>query len=433
MAQKFLTSIDLTKNELQNARIQNLASAPSAPVDGQIYYDTTAHTLNSYDANGSVWVTWIKLSQKAAASGVASLDGSTLVVQNPANAQTTPAASKIPLADVGGKIANGWLNTGAGGGLDADSVDGQQGTYYLARSNHTGTQIAATISDFDTQVRTSTLNQMAAPSADLSINSHKLTNVLDPSAAQDAATKNYVDSVASGIDHKASVRAATTANITRSAPQTIDGIAVIAGDRVLVKNQTTPAENGIYIVAAGAWTRSTDMDAWAEVPSAFTFVEEGTAQGDTSWVSTANAGGTLNTTPITWTQFGAPGSVSGSNQGTGVGVYDTQVGTDLQFRNIKAGSTKLTVTLVSKDIVLDVAPTVLGLPQKYAASVGNNALTTIVVTHSLNTTDVIVQVKEVGGGLAVVFPDIVITDANNVTVTFAVAPTTNQYRVIVIG
>lgn len=433
MAQKFLTAIDLTKNELQNARIQNLASAPSSPVDGQIYYDTTDHAFYVYDANGTVWVTYIPLAQKAAASGVASLDGSSKVVQDPANATATPTASKIPIADGGGKLANGWLNTGSGNGLDADKLDGQEGTYYLARANHTGTQLAATISDFDTQVRSSTLNQMTAPTADLSINSHKLTNVTDPTSAQDAATKAYVDSLSQGLDVKPSVRAATTANITRSAPQTIDGVSVIAGERVLVKDQTAPEENGIFVVAAGAWTRATDMDTWAEVPGAFTFVEEGTANADTGWVSTANTGGTLNTTAITWAQFSTAGTVTASNQGTGTGVFDAKVGNDLQFRNVKAGSSKVTVTLSTKDIVIDVVPANFGLTTKFAASVGNGSATSIAVTHNLGTTDVIVMVKEVAGGLAQVFPDVVVTDANNVTVTFAIAPTTNQYRVIVIG
>lgn len=461
MAQKFLTSIDLTKNELQNAVIQNLASAPSSPVDGQIYYNTTDDALYVWDVTGGVWVTWLRTTQKGAASGVASLDGATLVVQDPANAVTTPAANKIPKADGSNKIDNGWLKTGTGNGLDADKLDGQEGAFYLDRANHTSTQLAATISNFDTQVRTNRLDQMAVPTADVSFNSKKITNLLDPTNVQDAATKNYVDNVASGVDVKGSVRAATTANITRSAPQTIDGVAVIAGERVLVKNQTAPAENGIFVVAAGAWARATDMDTWAEVPGSFTFVEEGTVHADTAWVATADAGGTLNTTAIPWSQFAGPGSVTASNQGTGIGVYDTKVGNDLQFRNVKAGSIKLSVTLVTKDIVVDIveanlshaniggvtaianggtgaitaalARTALGVPGKFAASVGNGVLTSITVNHLLGTTDVVVMVKETAGGLAQVFPDVVVTDANNVTVLFTIAPTTNQYRVIVIG
>jgi len=120
----------------------------------------------------------------------------------------------------------------------------------------------------------------------------------DPVANLGAATKQYVDSVAQGLDPKASVKAATTGAITLSAPQTIDGVAVVAGDRVLVKNQAAPATNGIYIVQAAAWTRASDMDAWSEVPGAFCFVEQGTTNGDTGWVCTSDQGGTLGTTAI---------------------------------------------------------------------------------------------------------------------------------------
>lgn len=170
------------------------------------------------------------------------------------------------------------------------------------------TLTASKISDFDTQVRTNRLDQMAAPTASVSFNSQSITNLADPVNAQDAATKNYVDSVAQGLDVKQSVKAATTANITLSGTQTVDGVALIAGDRVLVKNQTTASQNGIYVVAAGAWARSSDMDAWAEFVSAFTFVEQGTSNGDTGWVSTVDAGGTLGTTSVAFTQFSGAGT-----------------------------------------------------------------------------------------------------------------------------
>ena len=129
-----------------------------------------------------------------------------------------------------------------------------------------------------------------------------------PSASTDIANKSYVDTVAQGLDTKASVVAATTVNITLSGTQTIDGIALIAADRCLVKNQTLSQNNGIYDVAAGAWTRSSDMNTWAQVPSAYVFVEQGTTQADTGWVCTSDAGGTLGTTAITWAQFSGAGS-----------------------------------------------------------------------------------------------------------------------------
>jgi hypothetical protein len=143
----------------------------------------------------------------------------------------------------------------------------------------------------------------------------------DPTSALELATKQYVDSVAQGLDPKASCVAATTANITLSGTQTIDGVALIAGDRCLVKDQTLSQNNGIYLVAAGAWTRATDMDTWAEVPGAFTFIEQGTTLADTGWVCTSNAGGTLGTTAITFVQFAGVGSYTA---GTGLTLTGTQ-------------------------------------------------------------------------------------------------------------
>ena len=148
-----------------------------------------------------------------------------------------------------------------------------------------------------------------------------VTVTQDPTAALDLATKQYVDAVAQGLDPKASCVAATTANITLSAPQTIDGVALIAGDRCLVKDQTLSQNNGIYLVASGAWTRAADMDSWAEVPGAFTFIEQGTTQADTGWVCTSNAGGTLGTTAITFVQFAGVGSYTA---GTGLTLTGTQ-------------------------------------------------------------------------------------------------------------
>jgi hypothetical protein len=148
-----------------------------------------------------------------------------------------------------------------------------------------------------------------------------VTVTQDPVAALDLATKQYVDAVAQGLDPKASCVAATTANITLSGTQTIDGVALIAGDRCLVKNQTTTANNGIYVVAAGTWTRSLDMDVWAEVPGAFTFIEQGTTQADTGWVCTSNAGGTIGVTAITFVQFSGAGTYSA---GTGLTLTGTQ-------------------------------------------------------------------------------------------------------------
>lgn len=137
----------------------------------------------------------------------------------------------------------------------------------------------------------------------------------DPTTALQAATKNYVDSVAQGLNVKGAARAATTSNITLSAPQIIDGISVIAGDRVLVKNQSTGSQNGIYIVAAGAWTRSTDMNTGSEALSAFVFVTEGSVNASTGWVQTTPAPITIDSTALVFTQFSGAGTYTADNQG----------------------------------------------------------------------------------------------------------------------
>lgn len=129
--------------------------------------------------------------------------------------------------------------------------------------------------------------------------------------ATTAFVTTAVDAARQGLTVKNSVRAGTTASITLSAPQTIDGVSVIAGDRVLVKDQSTASGNGIYVVAAGAWTRATDFDAASDVlTGAFTFITEGTVNADSGWVMTTDGTITLGTTSLAFTQFSGAGSIT---------------------------------------------------------------------------------------------------------------------------
>lgn len=141
-----------------------------------------------------------------------------------------------------------------------------------------------------------------------------LTLAADPTTDLQAATKQYVDTVAQGLDPKASCRVATTANITLSGLQLIDGISLASGDRVLVKNQTAQSQNGIYLASASTWTRALDMNNILEFPGAFTFVEQGTAHSDTGWVCTTNQGQILDSSSIGFVQFSGAGVLAGDNQ-----------------------------------------------------------------------------------------------------------------------
>ncbi len=243
---------------------------------------------------------------------------------------------------------------GAGSGLDADLLDGQHGTHYATaqglsvhvsrtdnphatthvQTNPTGANPAAAapqdttrnkhVSDSDATAwethrgRTdnphgTTLGQIGAiaKAGDSGVTPFTLTR--DPNQALEPATMQYVDAARAGLDLKQSVRVATAANVDLATGGllTVDGVGLAAGDRVLVKDQTTASGNGIYLAASGAWGRAPDADSGPEVtPNAFVFVEEGSGNQDTGWVISTNGPITLGTTAITWTQFSGPGAVT---------------------------------------------------------------------------------------------------------------------------
>ena len=181
-------------------------------------------------------------------------------------------------------------------------------TIVTSKSNTAGAVLAAN----------TTLDNIAVPVGGyLDMNFGRLTNLADPAFSYDAATRGYVDSVAQGLDAKQSVVTATSANIALSGTQTINAVAVVAGNRVLVKNQTLPKDNGIYVVAAGAWTRAPDMDTAAEFVSAYTFVENGNLQ-TTGWVCPFLSTSVLGTDAVNWYQFSGAGQIT-----DGIGLLKT--------------------------------------------------------------------------------------------------------------
>lgn len=251
----------------------------------------------------------------------------------------------------------------------------------------------------------------------LDLANQRIQNVADPSGAADAATKQYVDNALAGLAWKKPVRAATTANITLSGTQTVDGVALVANDDCLVKDQSTASGNGIYTVAAGAWTRRADADTGTELVNATVYVSEGTANADKAFTQTANATITIGSTSLAFAQVGGGTTYTASN-----GVLLT----GSNFTGVVVGSGGLTVG--ASGFALDTAIAA----RKFSANIGNGSLTSIPVAHNLGTKDVIVQLR-LNSTDAAEIADWVATDTNTVTLTFAAAPASNAYRVTVIG
>ena len=369
MARQFLTPINLNQNELQNARLQNLATAPASPVSGQTYFDTVL--LAQYTWNGTAW----------------------------AAADATKLSGTIP-------------NT-------ALAINP------LARANHTGTQVAATISDLATTVQGYHLNQFAAPTANIPMAGFTLTGLnTAPNAAGQAAEYSWVigqvQSAAAGIASKPPVQAVATANIALSGLAAIDGYTPVAGDRILVTGQTTATQNGVYNAASGAWTRTTiDGAAPGEIETgALWLVNQGTVNAATQWRVATTGTIVIGTTNISIVQFGAAAAYSAGN---GISLS----GGVFAVNPVSGGG----INVASGGVSVD--PTVVA--RKFAATIGDGSTTAILVTHNLGTQDVIMQVRQAGTPYAEVECDMAATSTNTATFTFAVAPAASAYRAIVHG
>lgn len=251
----------------------------------------------------------------------------------------------------------------------------------------------------------------------LDLTGNLIQNVANPSSTTDAANKAYVDLVAAGLAWRTPCRVASTANITVATPgSTIDGVSLSNGDRVLLKNQTTASQNGIYVFngSATAMTRAVDtIQAGTVVP-----VTEGTVNADSTFFVTTDNPITVGTTAITFSPFKVP---LGFSTGNGL-LYSAAV------LSLVLNSTWSGLALDASGLRVDTSV----VARKYSANIGDGSSTSIAVTHNFGTKDVVVQVRAVSGDAAVI-TDWVATDNNTVTLTFNTAPTNNQYRVVVIG
>jgi hypothetical protein len=489
MAMKFVTNLDINQNQLLNVTFEKLASDPaSGNFEGRLIYNTTTDTVKVY--TGSAW----KSLPHTISAGGSYTDAITITESNGTVTLTLNLA-------------------------DTDSAGLLSSTNWNMLNDATDAATASKLAKRDANGNIS---------------------VATPTADGHAATKGYVDSARSGLDVKQSVRAATTAALTIVSGlengDTIDGVTLATGDRVLVKDQSTASENGVYVVnATGAPTRATDFDTTAEVtPGAFTFVEEGTANGDSGWVLTNNGTITVGTTGLVFAQFSGAGQITAgagltktgntidvvgtSNRitvnadsvdiastyvgqssittlgtvttgtwdattvavtagGTGVETFTdngivygngasaldvTSAGT--QYQVLQAGSggvpTFGAVNLAQSAAVTGALPIANGgtnatsessartnlaaggtqgagvstpaLARKVTKTVGNGSDTSFTLVHAFNTREVMIQVYDTAT-YDTVIADTVRTDANTVTVSFSVAPSSSAYTVVVIG
>tara|TARA_R100001440_G_scaffold22839_1_gene37254 strand:+ start:22 stop:1464 length:1443 start_codon:yes stop_codon:yes gene_type:complete len=228
-------------------------------------------------------------------------------------------------------------------------------TFRALASDDIPSLVHTKISDFDTGVQANRLDQMAPPTSAVSVNSQKITNLATPTSSSDAASKQYVDNVSQGLDVKDSVKVASTANGTLSSAfangQTVDGITLATNDRILLKDQSTQTENGIYTVnASGAPTRADDFANGATVAGAFAFVEQGTANADSGFVVTSNKGSDIvGTNNIVFAQFS--GSGSGVSAGDGLDKAGSVMSVDLKANGgLVIESSEIAVDLAASSI-----------------------------------------------------------------------------------
>ena len=434
MAQKFLTNLDLNQNQLLNATFEKLATDPSSSnFEGRLVYNTTTDTIKVF--TGSAFVSLPHTIVSGGGAGIAealTVSESNGTVTLTLNVADTDSAGLLPAAM--------W-------NMLTDATSDATASKLVKRDGSGNAKVAT------------------------------------PTDSAHIATKGYVDSARQGLDVKQSVRVASTANVAIStgleAGDTIDGVTLVAGDRVLLKNQTTTSENGIYVaVASGAASRSSDANGTADTgelkSGTFAFVEEGTVNFDSGFVVSTDGTITVGTTGITWTQFSGAGSFEA---GDGLSKSGTQVNVNVTANRtaITADAIDISTNYVGQSSITTLgtittgvwngtdvavadggtgastaanARTNLGIKttvgtattststlarvvkQACAASASGTSSTT--VTHLLGTSDVIVQIYEGATG-ATVHGDVVRTSVDVVTVTLLGTILASDYTIVVTG
>jgi len=337
----FYIDLDLNQNSLLKAKLENSAVAPSAPVKGQIYFDTVLNQIGVCTNNvGPVWLYAGSIKNILGTSPInVSIDGSGVATIS-ISAATTLAAGSMSPSDK----------------LKLDSA--------------TALNTASTIVSRD-------------GSGNFAANA--ITGLATPVNPGDAANKSYVDAMSYGLNIKGAVRTIATSNVASlsGVGSIVNGVTLVADDRILLTSQSTTTQDGIYVVKSGAWVRSSDFAIGSSVANAFMFVEEGT-YADTGWVCTNNTGSAVvGTNDLVFVQFSSAGVIL-------AGIALSKTGNTLDVLNDTNhitinGSNQLTIgNYVSK---VASATVTLG-----------TAIGVVTITHNFNTLNVSVQAIDVTTG-----------------------------------
>jgi hypothetical protein len=537
MAKRFLTDINLAGNQLINATFEKLSADPTTGnFEGRIYYNTALDILKLYD--GTAWIAVGAITDIQGTADEVSVsisDGvATISLPTTINANTTGSAAKLTTTraiELSGDVT-GTANFDGSAAINisttiaANSValgTDTTGNYVADLAAGTGISVSGGGSETSTVTVTNTgvtalagtANQITASGSTGSV-TLSLPNAVtfpgtvtlnaDPTNDLHAATKQYVDAVAQGLHVHASVETATTVNIADfdNPPVAIDGVTLVNQMRVLVKNQSTQSENGIYVydLSTTALVRASDFNSSIEIQGGdFLFVTGGSTYDNTGWVQTEKVN-TVGTDPISFAQFSGAGTYSAGNGltltgnsfsiNTGVtadlstaqtltnktltnptisGLYlsdntiivegttdsfETTVnfsdptadrtitfqdatGTVAFTGDITTAIDAITTTVIEEGTNLYYTDTRVNnilstgaYTKKISANVGNATNTSFAITHGLGTRDVQVQVYD-NATYDTVEIDVIRTDVNTVTVSFASAPALNAYRVVIIG
>lgn len=380
---KYGSTQDFLNIPVLHIRPEVSATAPSSPQTGQLWTDTSVTPAKLRWWDGTQWV---------------ASDGTSIPNGYITNAMVSPTAG-IALS----KLATDPLN----------------------RANHTGTQLASTISNFDTQVRTSRLDQMAAPTATVDLNGQRLANVGNPVANADAVNKAYVDNARAGISVKDPVRVAATGNVTLSAPgAAINGITMVAGDRFLAPLQNTATENGIYQFngASSAASRTLDADGSGEVfDGSMVAVAEGSLAGY-QYIQTATASGAPGSWTQTWVVFQTGGQTYVA--GNGLTLSGTTFALDAPVSLANGGTGAATAAAARNN---------LGATTKFAADCGTmSAGVSYTITHNLGTLDVQLSLRTTADG-RVIDIDWAPASINTIALYPDISFSTGAIRAVVVG